>query len=95
MLERSDFKTTTDSLNEKFRKSLKSIEYALTEFSERFLKFMLYDAHSFIKAFNSIFICITSFPSAWILPEQKTLNNLLTDQRKKWIRRLTQKKEIL
>ena len=66
MLERSDFKTTTDSLNEKFRKSLKSSEYALTEFSERFLKFILYDAHSFIKEFNCIFILVISFPCAWI-----------------------------
>ena len=56
MFERSDSKTTSDFLNEKFRKSLKSSEYALTEFSERFLKFILYDAHSFIKEFNSIFI---------------------------------------
>ena len=66
MLERSDFKTTTDSLNEKFRKSLKSSEYALTEFSERFLKFILYDAHSFIKEFSCIFILVVSFPCAWI-----------------------------
>ena len=39
----------------------------------------------YIKELNSIFIGITSFPSAWILPEQKTLNNLLTDQLKKLI----------
>ena len=68
IFERSDFKTKTDSLNVKFRKSLKSSEYAFTEFSERFLKLILYDLHSFIKEFNSIFILVISFPCAWILP---------------------------
>ena len=66
IFDRSDFKTASDSWNEKCRKSFKSSEYALTVLSERLLKCLLYDVHSFIKTLNFIFIWIISFPSDWI-----------------------------